>query len=98
MREKSIRYEWLNRLRSMGDVGLNEDDWYVAKSEYEEALEEQTKMTKEASRMQEISCREKPMRFFCNLLKNQSMQRYIPKLIDDNNVPTSSQEEVNDRI
>ena len=41
---------------------------------------------------------EKPSRYFCNLMKNNILQKYIPKLIDDDGVATKSQTEVEERI
>ena len=98
--EKKVRYEWLMRLKTT-DVMFTEEmqrNLEIAESEYREIMRDIADKNIINDRIKHRRLGERATAYFCNLEKNQSCQKFISRLRDENNVYTNSQESVNECI
>ena len=97
--EKWLRYKWLSELadsKKFPDFRTCTRRLEAAKKEYKDTLENKALDDKFGFRMREMRDGEKPSNYFCNLMKNNTAQNYIPRRIDDDGVMSNSQTEVED--
>ena len=98
--EKRIRYEWLLHIKTSGLTMTEQmtENLTEAETDYNNARREMTEKKLLSDKIKYRREGEMASSYFINLEKNQSCQRHIPRLRNDNNVYTSSQEEVNELI
>ena len=98
--DKRVRYEWLHHIKTSG-LNMAEqmnENLKKAETEYTAARRELTEKKILSDKIKYRREGEKATAYFINLEKNMSCQRHIPRLRNDKDVYTKSQEEVNDLI
>ena len=66
----------------------------TAKKTYEDAIEIKAMEDKFGFRVREMRDGEKPTNYFCNLMKNNSAQKYIPMLVDESKGATNHRQKL----
>ena len=66
----------------------SEERTRTAEHEYREALNAHSMELSLRKRVEEMHSGEKATKYYCNLMKNQAAQKYIPKLINDDGSET----------